>query len=103
MPDARNKKCGASVSGSATQNISRRFRRSCGHLRDQVLHGQSRQINEINDAIRTNIWYELSVNASPFLFPSARSKWNAARKDTISEGRKARAILRGRTSLPMPR
>jgi small-conductance mechanosensitive channel/CRP-like cAMP-binding protein len=56
--------------------------------------GNHAAINEINDAIRTNIWYELKRQRISIPFPIRTLHVERRTKDTISEEReKARAIL----------
>jgi small-conductance mechanosensitive channel/CRP-like cAMP-binding protein len=57
--------------------------------------GNHAAINEVNDAIRTNVWYELKRQRITIPFPIRTLHLERRAKDTISEEReKARAILR---------
>ena len=57
--------------------------------------GNHAAINEVNDAIRTNVWYELKRQRITIPFPIRTLHVERRTKDTISEEReKARAILR---------
>ena len=57
--------------------------------------GNHAKINEVNDAIRTNVWYELKRQRITIPFPIRTLHVERRAKDTISEEReKARVILR---------
>jgi small-conductance mechanosensitive channel/CRP-like cAMP-binding protein len=57
--------------------------------------GNHAAINEVNDAIRTNVWYELKRQRITIPFPIQTLHLERSRKDSIPEEReKARAILR---------
>ena len=57
--------------------------------------GNHAAINEVNDAIRTNVWYELKRQRITIPFPIRTLHVERRTKDAISEEReKARAILR---------
>jgi small-conductance mechanosensitive channel/CRP-like cAMP-binding protein len=57
--------------------------------------GNHAKINEVNDAIRTNIWYEFKRQRITIPFPIRTLQMERRPKDAISEEReKARAILR---------
>jgi small-conductance mechanosensitive channel/CRP-like cAMP-binding protein len=57
--------------------------------------GNHAAINEVNDAIRTNVWYELKRQRITIPFPIRTLHLERSRKDSIPEEReKARVILR---------
>jgi small-conductance mechanosensitive channel/CRP-like cAMP-binding protein len=57
--------------------------------------GNHAKINEVNDAIRTNVWYELKRQRIAIPFPTRTLHLERRAKDSIPEEReKARAVLR---------
>ena len=65
--------------------------------------GNHAAINEVNDAIRTNVWYELKRQRITIPFPIRTLHVERRTKDAISEEReKARVYSARRCPLPMP-
>ena len=65
--------------------------------------GNHQAINEVSDAIRTNIWYELKRQRIPIPFPIRTLHLERRRQRAVPEGHaEAQAILRGRTAVRLP-
>jgi len=57
----------------------------------KFLHGQSRpRINEINDAVRTGVWYELKRERINIPYPIRTLHWSAARRVRCRKATKKR-------------